>query len=112
MTLRLRARRLSLALRIDAKLALHRQRRHKKISRAEAFLSYKLARAQINNFLLAVVRLFLGNEPQLAHAFGGILPSEELLETRIVGSGSVEIANTSARVNTTAVKTSATLIAA
>lgn len=28
-------------------------------------------------FLLAVVRLFLGNEPQLAHAFGGILPSEE-----------------------------------
>lgn len=56
MTLRLRARRLSLALRIDAKLALHRQRRHHKLSRAEAFLSYKLARKQINDFLLAVVR--------------------------------------------------------
>lgn len=56
MTIRLRARRLGLEVRNDAKRALRRLRREHQASRAEAMLSYKLAKKQINNFIEAIVQ--------------------------------------------------------
>jgi hypothetical protein len=56
MTLRLRARRLSLEIRHDAKSALRRQRKLHKATKPELMLSYRLAKGQINRFLMAVVQ--------------------------------------------------------
>ena len=56
MTIRLRARRLSLVLKNDAKRALRRRRRSQGTGKTEAILSYKLARRQIDGFLSAVVQ--------------------------------------------------------
>jgi hypothetical protein len=56
MTIRLRARRLGMEIRSDAKRTLRRRRRERRTGKAEMILNYKLAKAQINGFLEAVVQ--------------------------------------------------------